>query len=89
MASGNYMALQGNRLRFGKLTMDDSDIILSDMNPADPLDFFLDHYKEQLAAGYTKISTSFQIHAYMKDYEKLSQPKTSAKSKDNKDNKEN
>jgi hypothetical protein len=75
---GNYMALQGNRLRFGKLTMEDSDIILYDMNPADPLDFFLDHYKEQLAAGYTKISTSFQVRAYIKDYEKLGQTKTAA-----------
>lgn len=72
---GNYMALQSNKVRFGKLTMDDSDIILYDMNPADPLDFFLDHYKEQLAAGYTKISTSFQVRAYIKDYEKLAQPK--------------
>jgi len=26
-------------------------LILIDMNPNDPLDFFLDHYKEQLSAG--------------------------------------
>jgi hypothetical protein len=86
MAAGNYMAFRGNRLRFGKLTMDDSDIILSDTTPADPLDFFLDHYKEQLAAGYTKISTSFQIRAFIKDYEKLPPSKTPSKNKETGEN---
>ena len=70
-ASGNFMAYQGNRMEFGKLTMDNVDMILLDLDPADPLDFFLDHYKEQLAAGYTKISASSQLRAYMKDYGKL------------------
>jgi len=49
--AGNYMAYKNNRLRFGKLVMNDADLILIDMNPNDPLDFFLDHYKEQLSAG--------------------------------------
>src|SRR5207248_5137276 len=29
----NYMAYLGNRLRFGKLTMDPTDLIMIDMNP--------------------------------------------------------
>jgi len=78
---GNYMAFQGNKLRFGKLTMEDSDLILYDVNPDDRLDFFLDHYKEQLAAGYTKISTSFQVRAYIKGYEKLGRTKVAAPTK--------
>ncbi len=69
------MVYQGNRLQFGKLTMNDCDVILSDMDPADPMDFFLDHYAEQLAAGYTKISGSFQLHVFMKDYDKLTPAK--------------
>jgi hypothetical protein len=77
---GNYMAYQGNRVRFGRLTMDDADIMVSDLNPSDPLDFFLDHYREQVAAGYTKITPSFQLRVYIKDFDKLgptakSQPK--------------
>jgi hypothetical protein len=80
--SGNIMALQGNRLRFGKLTMDDTDIIVVDMDVADPLDFYLDHYKEQLAAGYTKISTNFQLRVFIKDYSKLSRA-PAAKKKSN------
>ena len=70
--SGNFMAYEGNRMKFGKLMMDNVDMILLDIDPADPLDFFLEHYSEQLAAGYTKIRTSFQLRVYMKDYEKLS-----------------
>jgi hypothetical protein len=78
--NGNYMSYQGNRLRFGKLTMDDADITIYDMSPADPLDFYLDHYKEQMAAGYTKITASFQLRVYMKNFDKLSTVKPAAKS---------
>jgi len=70
-ANGNFMAYEGNQMKFGKLTMDHADMILFDIDPADPLDFFLEHYSEQLAAGYTKISASFQLRVYVKDYEKL------------------
>ena len=70
--SGNIMAFQGNRLQFGKLTMEDTDLIVLDMDVADPLDFYLDHYKEQLAAGYTKTSANFQLRVFVKDYSKLS-----------------
>jgi len=52
--SGNYMAYKNNRLRFGKLVMNDADLILTDMGPKDPLDFFLNHYKEQLALAMQK-----------------------------------
>jgi hypothetical protein len=75
---GNYMALRGNSIQVGKLTMQDCDIVVFDMDPADPLDFFLDRYREQLAAGYTKISTSFQVREYVKDFGKLTQSKKAA-----------
>jgi hypothetical protein len=83
MPNGNYMSYQGNRLRFGKLTMDDADITIYDMSPADPLDFYLDHYKEQMAAGYTKITTDFQLRVYMKDFDKLGAVKPVAKTREN------
>jgi hypothetical protein len=69
--AGNYMAYRNNRLRFGKLLMHDADLILIDMDPKDQLDFFLDHYKEQLSAGYTKITPDSGLRAYIKDYNKL------------------
>jgi hypothetical protein len=83
LQSGNYMAFRGHRLRCGKLTMDDADVVLYDLNPDDPMDFSLDHYKDQLAAGYTKISTSFQVRVFLKDFDKLGQARSTAKSKVN------
>ncbi len=67
----NYMQYEGNRLRFGKLTMNDTDLVLLDMNPKDSFDFYLDHYKEQLVAGYTKTTPGFGLRVYMRDFNKL------------------
>jgi hypothetical protein len=76
--AGNYMAFRKNRLQFGKLLMTDADLILIDMDPTDPLDFFLDQYKEQLSAGYTKIAPDSGLRVFIKDYKKLHPAKTSA-----------
>ncbi len=70
-STGNYMAYRGAALRFGKLTMDDTDLILIDMDPRDAFDFYLDHYREQLVAGYTKTTAQFGLRVYMRDYNKL------------------
>jgi len=75
--SGNYMAYKNNRLHFGKLVMNDTDLIIIDMDPKDPLDFFLDHYKEQLSAGYTKTTPDSGLRVFIKDYNKLHPAKAS------------
>ncbi len=79
--SGNYMAYRGEHLRFGKLTMSDTDLTLIDLDPQDPLDFYLDHYQDQLVAGYTKSTPNYGLRAYFRDYNKLTpkqkRPKTS------------
>jgi len=75
--AGNYMAFKNNRFRFGKLVMNDADLILIDMDPDDPLDFFLDHYKEQVSAGYAKITPESGLRVYLKDYNKLHPAKAS------------
>lgn len=69
--TGNYMAYRQSELRFGKLTMHDADLILIDMDPQDPFDFYLDHYKEELVAGYTKTTPEFGLRVYTRDYNKL------------------
>ena len=71
LRDGNFMSYRGGQLRFGKLTMDNSDMDLVDIEPRDPFDFFLDHYREQLSAGYTKITPQFGLRVYMRDYDKL------------------
>lgn len=68
---GNYMVYRDNELRFGKLTMHDTDMILFDMDPQDPFDFFLDHYKDQMVAGYSRTTAASGLRVYMRDYNKL------------------
>jgi hypothetical protein len=77
--TGNYMSFRGNRLRFGKLTMTDVDMILIDMDPTDPFDFFLDRYKDQIAAGYSKISSSSNLRIFVRDFNKLRKSGAAAK----------
>lgn len=67
----NFMAYRGAALRFGKLTMNDTDLVLIDADPRDPFDFFLDHYRDQLVAGYTKTTPQFGLRVYMVDFNKL------------------
>jgi len=68
---GNYMTYRGGRLRFGKLTMSDTDMVLIDMDPRDPFDFYLVHYKDQLVAGYTRTTPAFGLRVFLRDYNKL------------------
>jgi hypothetical protein len=75
--TGNYMAYKNNRIRFNKLVMNDADLILIDMDPNDPLDFYLEHYKEQLSAGYTKTTLDSGLRVFTKDFNKLHPAKAS------------
>jgi hypothetical protein len=69
--AGNFMAFRHGEMQFGKLTMHDADLIMIDMDPHDPFDFFLDHYQDQLVAGYTKSTPEYGLRAYTRDYNKL------------------
>jgi hypothetical protein len=75
----NYLFFKGGSVRFGKLTMTDTDLELIDASPADPFDFSIDHYSEQLAAGYAKITRSGGLCAHVPDYAKLKQPASAKK----------
>ncbi|HTP69553.1 MAG TPA: hypothetical protein VMJ35_11675 [Dongiaceae bacterium] len=68
---GNYMRFEGNRVQFGKLTMENTDLTLIDLDPRDPLDWDQGHYKEQVVEGYSKITSTFGLQTYVKDYAKL------------------
>jgi hypothetical protein len=74
LVGGNYMLYRGGVLRFGKLTMNDTDMQLIDADPTDPFDFFPDHYQDQLVAGYSKTSATGGLLVYMPDYGKISKP---------------
>src|SRR5262245_49241983 len=67
----NFMYFRGNLLRFGKLTMKDTDLEIIDKDPGDPFDFYLDHYNEQLVAGYSKNTPQYGLKTYFPDYADL------------------
>jgi hypothetical protein len=69
----NYLAFKGGSVRFGKLTMNDADVELIDSDPADPFDFAIDHYNDQLVAGYSKMTRKGGLCVHMPDYNKIKQ----------------
>jgi hypothetical protein len=75
----NYMFYRGGTVSFGKLTMRDTDLQLVDADPTDPSDFFLDHYHDQLVAGYTKNLLDRGLLAIVPDYYRLRDGSTVAR----------
>jgi hypothetical protein len=66
----NYMFYRGGVLRFGKLTMHDTDLLIVDAVPEDPFDFFLDQYNAQLVAGYSKNTPDHGLITVMQDWKR-------------------
>jgi hypothetical protein len=73
----NYMYYRGGTLRFGKLTMVDTDMVLVDADQKDPFDFSPEEYNDQLVAGYSKNTRSHGLIVYMPDLADL--PRRSAR----------
>ena len=69
----NYILFKGGTIRFGKLTMSDSDLELVDSDPADPFDFSIDHYQDQLVAGYSKMTRKGGLCVHLPDFDKIKQ----------------
>lgn len=67
----NYVYFHGGRLRFGKLTMHDTDLLIGDADERDPFDLWLVRYNRQLVAGYTHNLHNFGLRVYMADYSTL------------------
>jgi hypothetical protein len=65
------MYFRGGKLRFGKLTMTDTDLALIDEDPKDPFDFNLDRYNDQRVAGYSKNTPSHGLKTFMPDADDL------------------
>jgi hypothetical protein len=63
----NYMYYRGGVLKFGKLTMNDTDLRLVDMDPADPFEFSPKEYVVQLSAGYSKSLANGGLRTFMPD----------------------
>lgn len=67
----NYIYHKGGILRFGKLTMTDTDLEIVDQSPGNPFDFSLPEYNRQLVAGYSKNTPSHGLIVFMPDLSSL------------------
>ena len=70
-SSHNFVYFRGGELRFGKLTMSDTDLLINDEDERDPLDLFLARYNDQLVAGHTKNTPELGLRTWLVDYGKL------------------
>ena len=75
--AASYMTFQGNRVRLGKLTMENADLTVLNLDSGDPLDWSQDHYRDQLVAGYSRITPNLGLRAYVKNFSKLPHRATS------------
>lgn len=64
----NYMYYLGNTLRFGRLSMTPADLLICDLDPANPFDFFLDRYNDQLVRGYSQNTPTGGLITHMPDF---------------------
>jgi hypothetical protein len=67
----NYVYYRGGRLRFGKLTMWPTDLLIGDADESDRFDLDLNRYSEQLVAGYTRTLANDALRTWMPDYDDL------------------
>jgi hypothetical protein len=74
--SRNHLYWRGGQLAFGKLTMADTDLELIDDDPDDPFDFSVDHWNDQLVAGYSKNTAGRGLKAHVPDYDDLQRQQT-------------
>ncbi len=65
---GNYMFFRHGVLRFGKLTMDDTDLLIQDADRKDWFDFWLDRYNDQLVAGSSRNTRDHGLIVQMPDW---------------------
>ena len=64
----NYLYFRGGELRFGKLLMTDTDLLIADADESDPLDLYMAKYNTQLVAGSTRNLPNLGLRVSMPDY---------------------
>jgi hypothetical protein len=69
--SRNFVYFRGGTLRFGKLTMTDTDLLIHDADESDPFDLYFPEYNRQLVAGHTSNLENLGLRTWMVDYGKL------------------
>ena len=70
----NFLSFRGGPIKFGKLQMDQSDMELFNIGNAPTFDFSLDGYKDQLVAGYSKVTQRGGLCVHMPEYYAVKRP---------------
>jgi len=70
-AAPNYMLFRGGTLEFGKLFMVHADMQVIDESPADPFDFDIGRYHDQLVAGYHRTLPDDGLLVFMPDLSRM------------------
>jgi len=70
----NWMYYQHGTLRMGKLLMVDADMQVTDTDPSDPLDFFIDRYNDELVEGFTRNQSNYGLLVFMRDFNDVGGP---------------
>ncbi|HEX4771931.1 MAG TPA: hypothetical protein VH351_13920 [Bryobacteraceae bacterium] len=63
----NYLSLKGGALNFGKLTMNDVDLMMIDISKDPWFDLDLVNYRTQLSSGYTRMTAQMGLQIFMPD----------------------
>ncbi|MDQ2840546.1 MAG: hypothetical protein M3Y72_05800, partial [Acidobacteriota bacterium] len=71
----NFLRLTGGTVRFGKLTMQNTDLVLIDTSPGDWFEFDLARYKDQLASGHMRMAANGGLEAFIPDARKIQKAK--------------
>jgi hypothetical protein len=77
----NYLYFRGGQLRFGKLLMTDTDLLIGDADESDPLDLYMAKYNTQLVAGSTRNLPNLGLRVSMPDYNDVGSSKAVAVSR--------
>jgi len=68
---GNYIALRGGRIEYGREEMFDSDLTMTDSTPENPFEFYLRQYWQQMVAGSIKVTANKGLRIQVPDYSKI------------------
>jgi hypothetical protein len=70
-AAHHFIYFRGGQLRFGKLTMTDTDLLIVDADQSDPFDMYMAKYNVQLVAGHTNNLPNYGLRVSMPDYARV------------------
>jgi hypothetical protein len=74
----HYVYFRGGQLRFGKLLMTDTDLLIADADDSDPFDLYMSKYNTQLVAATTRNLPNLGLRVSMPDYNDVVSGKTVA-----------